>query len=196
MAIGALNATLPLETERLTLRDFEGADWAAVHRYASDYHVVRFMAWGPNNEQETRAFVARAIAYGAETPRTRYQLAVTQNGGGGLIGGCGLVVSAPESRAGWIGYCFRRDVWGRGFATEAARALLAFGFEHLGLHRIFATCDTENLASARVLEKCGMVREGRLREHKWIKERWRDSFLYAVLDREWDRLQTAGIPPD
>lgn len=185
---------LALETKRLALREFEADDWKAVHRYASDYRVVSFMKWGPNSEDETRDFVAKAIAHQSADPRTHYDFAVTLAERGQLIGGCGLVVRSAEDRAGWIGYCLNRAFWRQGYGTEAARLLLALGFEELGLHRIFATCDTENVASARVLQKIGMVREGRLREHQQIRGRWRDSHLYAILDREWDRLQTATIP--
>lgn len=189
-----MNAMLPLRTERLTLREFGHRDWTVVHRYASDYEVVRFMEWGPNTEADTQAFVARAVAAQAEEPRTAYELAVVRRADGRLVGSSGLHVRGADARSGWIGYCFARAFWGRGYATEAAKALLGLGFDGLGLHRVWATCDVENHASARVLEKAGLIREGRLREHKWVKGHWRDSFLFALLDREWDRLQTASIP--
>jgi RimJ/RimL family protein N-acetyltransferase len=102
-------------------------------------------------------------------------------------------VSDPENREGWIGYCLNRDFWGKGYGTEVARALITFGFEQLNLHRIYATCDPQNTASAHVLEKAGMQREGHLRERKWVKGRWRDFLLYAVLDREWKPLDSVRI---
>ena len=84
-----------------------------------------------------------------------------------------------------MGYVFRRDAWGNGYATEAAKALAASGFGQLGMHRIYAHCDVDNVASARVLEKAGMQREGLLRQHMLIRGRWRDSYLYAALEDEW-----------
>jgi len=183
----AVTITLPLTTERLMLREFEQADWEAVHRYASDPEVVRFMEWGPNSEEETRRFIEKAIGCQSDQPRRNFELAVILKGLGHLIGGCGITLSRGESRRGWIGYCLNRRFWGQGYATEVARALVAFGFEALGLHKIIAGCDTQNVASARVLEKAGMRREGHLREDKWVKGRWRDSFLYAILDHEWKR---------
>lgn len=66
-------------------------------------------------------------------------------------------------------------------ATETAKALTKFGFNQLSLHRIFATCDVDNKRSAHVLEKIGMQNEGSLREHKWIRGAWRDSYLYAII---------------
>jgi ribosomal-protein-alanine N-acetyltransferase len=174
-----------IETERLVLRDLEEADWKAVHSYASDPEVVRFMSWGPDTEEEDRAFVARAVAGQREQPRRNFTLAIVLRKEDTLIGSCSIHVSDLANREGWIGYVLDRRHWGKGFATETARALLSFGFGQLGLHRIFATCDPENVASAHVLEKVSMKREGCMREHKWARGRWRDSYLYAILDREW-----------
>ena len=177
-----------IQTERLVLRDFEESDWKSIHDYASDQEVVRYMDWGPNTAEETMNFIKRAAARREEKPRRSYDLAVILASQNALIGACGIYVSNPEGREGFIGYVFNRNFWGRGYATEAAKTLLEFGFSQLNLHRIFATCDPMNIASARVLEKIGMQHEGRLREHKWAKEKWRDSLLYAILDYEWERL--------
>jgi RimJ/RimL family protein N-acetyltransferase len=85
-----------------------------------------------------------------------------------------------------IGYCFNKTYWGKGYATEAVRALLEFGFNRLTLHRISANCDPSNVASNRVLMKAGMKLEGRLRENLRVKGRWRDTMVYGILEREYD----------
>ena len=91
------------------------------------------------------------------------------------------------------GYMFIHCLWvvgkskGQGYATEAARALVSFGFGTLRLHRVFATCDVRNVASARVLEKVGMRREGHCRGDKWVRGQWRDSYIYAMLEDEWSK---------
>ncbi len=174
-----------LSTDRLLLREFVSDDWRAVHEYASDADVVRYLAWGPNAEQQTRAFVDRAIAQQGDEPRRDFMLAVALKDGGRLIGGAGLHVSRPAHRTAYVGYCLNPRFWGSSYATEAVRALVAFGFGEQGLHRIFATCDTDNGASARVLEKSGFLREGHMREHRMQKGRWRDSFIYAILEDGW-----------
>ncbi len=174
-----------LTTDRLILRDFREDDLAAVHEYGSDPEVVRYMPWGPNSEEDTRAFIGRAVTTRLDDPRTTYELAVTQSVGGKLVGGCGIHAISFSNRSAFMGYCLHRDAWGHGYATEAASALLAFGFETLGLHRMAATCDTGNVASARVLEKIGMRREAQFREDTFLRGRWRDSYLYAVLEDEW-----------
>jgi len=174
-----------ITTPRLVLRDFREDDWAAVHEYAADLDVVRYMPWGPNSEKDTMAFIERALAARAETPRTKFEFAVTLAETTRLIGGCGIRVASRTDRSADMGYCLRKDAWGRGYATEAAAAVVAFGFDVLNSHRVFATCDTENLASARVLEKVGMRREAHFRGDTRLRGRWRDSYLYAVLEQEW-----------
>ena len=74
-------------------------------------------------------------------------------------------------------------------ATEAARAMMRFGFAELGVHRIWAECVADNVASARVLDQLGMRREARFREHQWARGRWWDTLIYAILDHEWRLAQ-------
>lgn len=179
---------LSLTMDRLVLRDFRESDWQAVHKYGSDPQVVQYVEFGPNTKEETQNFIKRAILSQQEEPRRNYELAVVLKTEGHLIGGCRLYVPNLEHREGQLGYCFNRHFWAQGYATETARALLGFGFDKLGLHRILSTCDPRNIASKRVLEKIGMQRECRLREHRWVKGRWRDSFLYGILDHEWKTL--------
>jgi len=175
-----------LESERLVLREFTERDFDAVHRYGSDPEVVRFMPWGPNTEEDTAAFLRRAIAKQIREPRTQYELAVTLKDSGQLIGGCGIRVS--NLKQGDIGYCLNRGYWGKGYATETAMRLLRYGFEDLGFHRLYATCDPNNLRSRRVLEKAGMRLEGHLRENVLKRGEWRDSLVYAILEKEWKKV--------
>ena len=179
-----------IRTKRLLLRDFKEGDWEAVYSYASDAEVVRYMDWGPNTIEETQNFIRRAIARQQEQPRRGYDLAVVLKSQNMIIGGCGIYVSNMDNREGWIGYVLNHNFWGQGYATEIAKVLLKFGFDELNLHRIFATCEPANIASAHVLEKIGMQREGYLRENKWAKGKWRDSLVYAILNYEWKRLKS------
>ena len=179
-------SSLSLTTDRLVLRDFKMSDLPGVHKYASDPEVVRFMEWGPNTIDESREFIRMAIRLQQDSPRRHFDLAIVKRAENCLIGSCGLYVTSPYNHEAFIGYCLSRDSWGQGYATEAAKRLLSFGFTQLKLHRIFATCDPLNLASAKVLEKCGMQFEGRLRENKLIGQKWRDSVVYAILEHQWN----------
>lgn len=177
-----MTAFLPIVTERLVLRDLTMDDAPAVHRYGSDPEVVRYMPWGPNTWADTQDFLERKLDDQRADPRRGFDLAVTLASSGELIGACGITIISTERLQAAMGYAYRRDIWGRGYATEAARALIAFGFERLGMHRICAYCDVDNIASARVLEKAGMQREGLLRQHMLMHGQWRDFYLYAILE--------------
>ena len=99
---------------------------------------------------------------------------------------CVPCVSACRSgeKGSWT-TCCAGAAWGHGYATEAARAWIAFGFASLDKHGIQAYCDVQNAASARVLEQAGMRREGFLRQHLLVRCRWRDSYLYDILEDDW-----------
>jgi RimJ/RimL family protein N-acetyltransferase len=174
-----------LRLPRLRLREWREDDWPGAHAYASDPEVVRYLDWGPNTEMETRAFIAGTVQSRQASPRTHYDLAVALADSDAVIGGCRIWIESAEHRDASIGYSLARAYWDLGYATELARGLLRFGFETLGMHRIWAIVEPQNTASARVLEKAGMQREGRLRDHRYAKGRWRDSLLYAVLAQEW-----------
>ena len=174
-----------LTTERLLLREFEDNDWRAVLQYQSNPEYLRYYHWSRRTEQDVRAFVRMFINWSEEQPRKKFQLAIILKEENRLIGNCGIRMKTPHAREADLGYELDPRYWGCGYATEAASAFLAFGFRELGLHRIWAWCIAENLASARVLEKIGMQQEGRLRENEWMKGRWWDTLLYAILEHEW-----------
>jgi ribosomal-protein-alanine N-acetyltransferase len=174
---------LLLETPQLILREFALDDWQAVHAYASDPEVTRYMSWGPNNEAASQSFIRTVVAKQREEPRNDYDLAITLKDDGRLIGGCGIY--RRRYKEGEMGYCLHRDYWNRGYVTEAAAALLEFAFAQEDFHRIYATCDPCNIGSARVMEKSGMRREGYFKEHLFKAGEWRDSLLYAILEWEW-----------
>jgi [ribosomal protein S5]-alanine N-acetyltransferase len=174
-----------IETPRLVLRELGDNDAPAVQAYAGNIEVVRYLDWGPSTPEDTVRFLAVARAARDAVPRTAYHLAIALKGGSTLIGSCRIEIRSAANGSGDLGYVLNRQHWGHGYATEAIRHLLSFGFERLALHRIWATCDVENRASARVLEKIGMRREGHLRQNVRRKGEWRDSYLYAILAPEW-----------
>jgi RimJ/RimL family protein N-acetyltransferase len=176
---------VPLETPSLVLRELATDDGPAVHEYASDAEVVRYLDWGPSTVDETAQFLAVARTAREALPRTVYHLAIVLRATGNLVGGCRIEIRSAANGVGDLGYVLARPHWGRGYATEATRALVGFGFEQLALHRIWATCDVRNAASARVLEKIGMEREGLLRHSVRRKGEWQDSYLYAILEPDW-----------
>ena len=176
---------LTLATERLFLRDFVQGDWQAVLAYQRDPLYLRYNPWSSRTRQDVREFIQMFLDHQKQEPRFKFQFAVTLKSTGQLIGNCGVRRASAEAQEADIGYEFDPRHWGRGYATEAARAVLHFGFSHMRVHRITAECVAENTASAHVLEKLGMHQEGRLREHEYFKGRWWDTLLYAILHDEW-----------
>ncbi len=126
-----------------------------------------------------------------EKPRSRYQLAVILKATGQLIGNCGIRMEAADAHVADIGYELDPGHWGHGYATEAARAILDFGFAELGVHRIWSWCIADNVSSARVLQRLGMQLEGRLRENEYFKGRWWDTLMFAILKQEWQSQKHA-----
>ena len=171
-----------LTTKRLCLREPRFSDWPWIHEYASDPRFVRYVVWGPNTESQTKAFLKNCLLQQKKKPRSRYDWVIEEKTSGKVVGMCGFtVVSTKDREGGAMGYGVNRTVWGRGYTTEAAKAMIHFGFQKLGLRRITSTCDVKNKASARVMEKAGMKREGLFRKNVFQKGKWRDTFFYAIL---------------
>ncbi len=112
---------------------------------------------------------------------------IVYKGNGRFIGGCGIVGWDLENARAEMGYVLSRQYWGQGLMPEAVRAMIAFGFEKMGLNRLEARCITENTASARVMEKAGMLYEGTLRQREFIKGAYRDTKIYSILKSEFSR---------
>lgn len=174
----------PIRTARLLLREFRGGDVEDVHVYAADAAVARFMDWGPNAREQTVEFMQRKLEEQALWPRDEVTLAVEHLADARVIGSIRLAVSDRPNLTGDFGYSFNSAYWRQGYATEASRALIDVGFKVLGLHRIWAECDTQNVGSWGVMEKLGMRREAHIRDGKLIKGVWRDRYLYALLAGE------------
>jgi len=176
-----------LETRRLILRKYTEDDFTAVHCYGSCVDNIIYMVWGPNNEDQTRAYISRAIKKANDTPCTDYQYAAVLKETGILVGGCNIALSGDEAEVGWI---MHRNYWRYAYGTEMGKEMLRFGFDELKLHRILAHCDAENISSYRVMEKIGMRREGCFIEgrpaHKQLDKKYGDELSYAILRDEWD----------
>lgn len=174
-----------IETKRLRLRPFVLDDAPVLQCLAGERAIADTTLRIPHPYPDGAAedFIRRAADKFAAGEGLN--LAVSMRETGELIGSVGLAFRRDDANA-EMGYWIATHAWGRGYATEAALALLRHGFEVLDLHRIYAHHFARNPASGRVLEKIGMKREGYLREHvrKW--DRFEDLVLYGILKREYD----------
>lgn len=176
----------PLETERLVLRPFAAGDLDALHAMQSDVESARWLYNEPRTLEETRSLLDVKIAAAQFTEEgTWLSAAVVVRETGAFAGDVSLRWLSEQNRTGELGFMFDRAHQGRGYATEAARQLVAFGFEGMGFHRVIGRLEPRNAASARVLEKLGMRLEAHLVENEWVKGEWQSELVYAILEREW-----------
>jgi RimJ/RimL family protein N-acetyltransferase len=160
------------------------SDAAALVALHTDPLVMRFWdapAWESPDRAETFIRTCRTIA----EEETGARVAIERRSDGTFIGWCGLTRWNHVFRSASLGYCFAESAWRQGFATEAARALLTWGFATFNLHRVQAEADTRNAASAHVLEKLGFTLEGTLREDCIVNGEISDSWVFGLLAREW-----------
>ena len=152
---------LVLQTERLRLRGPRMADALPIFDYARDPQVSRFLGWTAHRDiHESVAFLHEAIAEteaGGRLPRV-----IERREDGRVLG---MIDVRWRSRSAGVGYVLAADAWGQGYATEALRVVLDDVFARLPVRDVWAICDLENPASARVLEKSGMTRCGVLRRY-------------------------------
>lgn len=176
--------TPTLRTARLRLRPFTDADADALFALHSSASVLRYWDAPPWRE---RSRAERFIAACREMADdgTGARLAIDRSSDGAFIGWCSLTRWNPDHRSASMGCCLDAAVWGQGYATEAARALLQWAFDTVDLNRVQVETDTRNVASARVLEKMGFVREGMLREDCVVDGEVSDSWVFGLLRREW-----------
>ncbi|HCU50730.1 MAG TPA: GNAT family N-acetyltransferase [Micromonosporaceae bacterium] len=165
---------------RLRLREFSVADAEAYLSLITHPDVFDSIL---DEERATLDMVVTLLTErhraAQETDRKVYELAVTLDGR--LIGSCGLSNFHVANRRAELGYLIHPEQQRKGYASEAAKLIIQFGFRELGLHRIEATTAPNNAGSSRVLEKIGMTYEGLSRDYRRVRGVWRDSLRYAIL---------------
>ncbi len=169
--------------QHVTLREFEPTDLDAVHAIVGDSTVTDWLSFDVRDRIGAQAMLAGIVARATRTPRDEYYLAIIANPSQCVVGFARLGLSGV--RAAKLGYAVRAADWGRGYAGDAAGALIGFGFRELGLHRISAAVGPDNAASVAVLRRLGFSYEGRIRDHVHTNGGWRDSLLYSVLADEF-----------
>lgn len=180
---GANACVVRQQTPRLLLREHAPEDLVPLHAMLGDPATTWYI---PNMQKadigQTEAYLHSVMRDAEASLRLRYNLIVQARKGGEAVGSVGLHVidGGPAGAHYGLGYFIRRDLWNRGYATEAVRAALDFIFSGNGC-RVSASCLAENLGSRRVLEKCGFSQEGLLKKHTWHDGQWKDCAVYGRL---------------
>ena len=174
------------ETPRLIVRDHISEDLEPLHRVLSDPAVTWYLPdMHMRDIEQTKGYLISSMRNIDALPRMRYNLAVTDMDGE-YLGEVGLhyIDGTPENAHCGLGYFIRPDRWNQDYATEAVDAAVSFIFNN-GAARVSASCLAENLASRRVLEKCGFTQEGMLKAHTWHDGEWKDCAVYRLLRDEY-----------
>jgi RimJ/RimL family protein N-acetyltransferase len=175
-----------VKTPRLLLRPLTGLDTDALLAYRGRPDVCRYVPFEPMDRAVITNRLATQWASTALTGEGQaLTLGVERVANGELVGDVILFWHSREHLGGEIGYVLNPAYAGRGYATEAAHAMLRLGFDDLGLHRIVARLDERNVASARVARRLGMRQEARLVDNEWFKGEWSTELDFAMLAGEW-----------
>jgi RimJ/RimL family protein N-acetyltransferase len=183
-----------IRTERLLLRSLSKNDLDDVHSYQKRKDVVRYLLWEVRDHEESAEHLEKRIAmtqlsHDGDGLIYAVELPDPAGGHGRVIGDLSVFLKSAEHGQLEIGWVFHPAVHGRGFATEAARAVLELCFDTLGAHRVFAQLDPRNEASARLCERLGMRQEALLRENEIFKGEWGDTAIYAILASEFEAIR-------
>lgn len=184
MEIEDIYKNLPtIETPRLILRKITAEDTAAMFSYGSNEEVAKYVTWDVHKTiSDTEAFIRFVQDQYANQKVAPWGMEYKETGE--FIGTIDFVWWKPNQQSAEIGYVLAPEYWGKGITTEAADAIIRFGFEKMDLVRIQAKCLVDNIASARVMEKVGMSFEGINRKAMFIKGKHHDLKIYSILEEE------------
>jgi RimJ/RimL family protein N-acetyltransferase len=180
----------PIHTERLRLRLMTVDDIDDVFAYHSREDVCRYLLFAPRTREEVAAKVeacaaATTLAVDHDYLQLALELPGTDDSPARVIGDSYFTLANLENSRGEIGWTMHPDFVGRGYASEAARAVLAIAFETIGLHRVVADLDPRNAASIALCRRLGMREEAHHVQDLWFKGEWADTGTYAILRDEW-----------
>ena len=169
--------------ERVTLRRMDAADTADVIRLRSDPETLtQLFSYAPPTEASHRAWLARIAARD-----DRHEFVIVDRASGQVVGTIGLADIDRTHRRAEYGVLVSAEARGKGFASEATRLVLEYGFRTLGLHRVYLHVFADNEPARRLYERAGFELEGRLRQHAWKGGRVRDVLVMGLLAERWTR---------
>ena len=174
-----------IETERLIIRPFKDEDYKRVYEVCNDYELAKTTLGIPipYTEENAKTFIEKTKKRLEDN--ISYELAVCFKENPNKVVGCvSLVGINPVARKAEMGYWVARELWGKGIATEAARAIIKFGFEKLNLHSIMARYFNENTASGKVMQKCGMKYVGIMRDNEFRLDEFHDVVYYELIETD------------
>ncbi|MBQ2991297.1 MAG: GNAT family N-acetyltransferase [Clostridia bacterium] len=181
-----------LESERLILRRIAMRDAKDIFAYSKDPEVARHVLWSAQKELSEAKEYCRYMMkrYRNDEPAS---WGIIEKKTDTLVGTIGYMDYSEDNASVEVGYSLARWMWNGGYMTEALRRVIAYTFESMDINRIEAQHETDNPSSGRVMEKCGMRKEGVLRQRLYNKGAYRDVALYAILREDYETGKKQGI---
>lgn len=176
-----------IETDRIILREITMDDYQFLYDLETNEHSLKYESDTVPTKEDVDKKLEKILNYIEDEDRTDYILLVERKEEKLPIGKVLLWQIAEHIDEWEVGWMIDYNHWGQGYASEAAKALLEFGFNQLGANRIVANCNDENLASERVMQKIGMTKEGVFRETRKLYDKMYGSCIYSILKREYDK---------
>ena len=177
-----------LETDRLILRRMTMQDARDVFEYSRDPDVARHVLWSAQKELSEAKEYCRYMMkrYRNDEPSS---WGIIDKATGCLVGTIGFMAYSEENNSAEVGYSLAKWLWNGGYMTEALARVIEYAFEAMDLNRIEAQHELQNPSSGRVMEKCGMRKEGVLRQRLYNKGKYVDVALYAILKEDYDKAK-------
>jgi len=182
-----------IEGKFARLREFGPNDAEDLVACSQDQAVARFMRWAPQTLDEARTLVERSSTDARKVPRSRYHLAGVDLESGDVFAIIRLSVTSRENGRVRISMAVRPDLRGQGRAPAIWGDVLAFVFEELRAHRLYALIHEENRRSRRFAEKMDLILEGKQREYFFEDSAWKDVLLYSTLRSEWEAMRAKRL---
>jgi len=179
-----------LESDRILLRRFTDADIDAFVAYRNDPEVARWQGWDVPYPRESAIERFEEMKNQDSDPPNWLQMPIVVKATDEVIGDCAYFLNKNDKRKALIGCTVAQKYWRKGYAAESLNLLLAYLFEERGVHRIVAETDVENVAAWKTLERLGFRRESHLIENIWFKGAWGSEYHYAMLEREWNDMNS------
>ena len=183
-----------LTTERLILDDLTGQDLPNIQRVARDTSVMKYVLIWLENDEQVAGYLQHAIDEAQRENRRDYVLAARTKETNAFAGITFIEIDRELKSTAEVGIVLLPDFCNAGYGSEILRAYMAFGFETLGMHRVYGKCDELNRVSTLLMEKCGLQYEGTLREHVWLRDHWRSTRYYGMLAEEYSPKGHLSLP--
>jgi RimJ/RimL family protein N-acetyltransferase len=177
--------TFSLTPGRIILEDLQEGDRSNLRLLARDPAFQKYVLVWLDTEEQIDTFLVHAIREANNENRRDYSLAAREKDTGAFAGLAFIEIDLRYPTSAEFGIALLPAFCKNGYGTEILESFLAFGFETLGMHRVYGKCDEHNIPSARLMERCGLVYEGTIREHVWLRDHWRSTRYYGMLAGEY-----------